>query len=472
MASSQEVEDARKSQQDAQDADEASAEGDAEASKSAAEGRANTEIQQPSGGQVTVYWKSSDWVQKNRGTDWIKGVGKPPEGKSDIETPSRDREGEGEGEGDYQLRGLRNFRQACFANAAVQFLNSALTYDQIHALRGSQPLSLFSLKYKDFMWDEPDKKLTLDDRKELEKLRSNIGITAAVSGQLEIAPYLGQLLLDMRKGVKQKPGQSKSRDMAVTPAFFQQVFAYGCGLNKDRNLFNGEKQEDAQEYLAAIIDTVIGEGHTFMRDLFKVKRSITTKCTNCGNESKADSSALLMGLRIAGADKSAPEDKEPAKALKLREVLNAGFRETHRLPGATCKKCDTAACLESTESVDGLSGNVIVHLNRATGATGAAVASAATKTRGSKAKGKDATTVELDFDGTQFEFDNGQYELAVVVRHDGKVSTSGHYTALVKHNGTWNSLNDRKMEEAPELETMKDDKETQCSIVLLRKMMQ
>ncbi|KAF2160145.1 hypothetical protein M409DRAFT_29440 [Zasmidium cellare ATCC 36951] len=352
----------------------------------------------------------------------------------------------------HQLRGLLNSQNACFANSAVQVLNSVLSDEQVETLRGEADLSLFGIDYKKLMQttDKPGQ-----EPPKIQDLRTNISATAAIYGNIKVAPYLGQLLIDLRDRASHKSKKNEGEQF-VTPVLFQQVFAYGCGEADARLRFKCSTQEDSQEYLMEVINALVEEGHTFVRDLFKIGKTTTKKCTACGNESTQEDSDKDSDITISVM---------PSKSKsKLADLLDEKLHETSRPQGCKCEKCGVSDARENVSSITKLSDDVLVHVER----TG----SEKKETEAAARIFKDKTVVEWAAEGTQFQFGDDQYEVAAVIRHEGSKSTAGHYDAFVKHDNNWNQLNDQIVKQDISTKQMADGIKGQCAVILLRKLAQ
>ncbi|UJO12991.1 uncharacterized protein CLAFUR5_00412 [Fulvia fulva] len=200
---------------------------------------------------------------------------------ADPITPTRERDGET----DYQLHGLVNTKLSCFSNGALQMLGAALTHEQIEQLRGDGDLATFGLKHDDFLMlkTDADGKMRKSDRDNLESLRSRISIHAAKNGEIPIAPYLGQVLLDMREGIFHKSKMPKDKHVA-NACLMQQVFAYGAEGGA-RSMYDGDCQQDARLYMGALIDSV-GEEHKFLGEIFQSTASVVLERSKCSHKSE------------------------------------------------------------------------------------------------------------------------------------------------------------------------------------------
>ncbi|KAK4508699.1 hypothetical protein PRZ48_002438 [Zasmidium cellare] len=411
------------------------------------------------GQDVRVFFKEKNrpkgqWTTKTAGEAWVRGI-KEPEHMIEASNPRSDKTN-GDGQ---SPRGLLNPHNACFANSAIQALNAVLTDEQVETLRGDGDLSLFGVPYKKLMQttDQPGK-----EPAGIPELRSNISMTAAMYGNVKVAPYLGQLLIDLRNGASHKSKKNEGEKF-VSPVLFQQVFSYGCGESDARLRFRCSTQEDAQEYMMAVIDAVIEEGHAFMRDFFKITKTITKKCTACGLESVGEQADMAVSVTPTKGTNTVQE-AESKTQLRLAEVLHGRLNETTRPKEYKCEKCGTSDAREDISSVTKLSDHIVVHVERS--------GSEKRKNEAAARMFKDETAIEWAAEGTQFQFDDAQYEVAAAIRHKGDKPTAGHYEAFVKQNGTWNQLDDKNVREAVTVQQMADGKAGQCAVFVLRKLLQ
>lgn len=344
-----------------------------------------------------------------------------------------------ESEEDYQLRGLINIKQACFANAAIQLLNAALTLDEIRKLRGSDELSSFSYTYQKLrsLFDDCGVQKS-SARKEIEKLRNNVAAQGAEK-KIPIAPYLGQVLLDMREGISHK-----SKSANVNPILLQQAFAYGG--HQSRRRYGGDTQEDAFEYLMLLVNAV-AEEHPFMSQVFETSSTVLERCGECAQEKRAVETRFGHKVQVPDLDPRA------ANPPGLRRTIEQSMAAGEELCEKSCSQCGKQDKLVTTTAPGDSNKNFLVQLDRAL-----------LDLKHFTIK-KVMTKFSLQGEDLKLQLGENTFKAKAFIRHDGREADRGHYTALVQHQGIWNKLDDLSCTKA----TSKDmtDSRTDVSCVVL-----
>lgn len=361
--------------------------------------------------------------------DWVSPT------STGVTTPDHTQESEE----DYQLRGLVNIKQACFANAAIQMLNAALTFDEIRRLRGNDELSTFSYTYEKLqsLFDDCGVQKS-SARKEIGNFRSNIANEGAEK-KIPIAPYLGQVLLEMRQG-----NSLKSKSENVNPILLQQVFAYGS--HQSRRLYDGDTQEDAFEYLMLLVNAV-AEEHAFMSQVFEARSKVLQQCKECLQQSRDEETRFGHKLQVPDLDPTA------ANPSGLRRLIERSMTAREEVCQKGCSRCGKQDTLVTTTALGDSSKNFLVQLDRAL-----------LDPRHFTTK-KVMTKFSLQGEDLKLQLGVNTFKAKAFIRHDGREANRGHYTALVQHQGFWNKLDDLSCTKA----TSKDmiDSRTDVSCVAL-----
>lgn len=332
-----------------------------------------------------------------------------------------------------RLKGLKNFRRACFSNATLQLLDSAYSGEDVEVLRG-------------------DGKLVDDQKLSRKKLRNHIAAQAS-GGGLSISTHLGATLQAMR-GVNQKP--ASATDNPASPTLFQHVFAYGgAEASELRESMNGDEEHDVHEYVSAVLDAVSEEAgpqgsegssavpcdRRSVADKFRISHSDVMACSQCGRQQER-SAEPENTLRVF----------VPDQECSLKDIISASLDNSEQLGDYKCEQCEHTGTTTRRTRYEKLPQCLIVSLNRA-----------------SEEDKKITTAVALPLDVVELK--GKQYRMTAMVRYYSrgtKTTSGGHYTALRLHNSTWFELDDRKVTPVKPEELSDSSRRGHSMLVLLK----
>ncbi|CZT23188.1 uncharacterized protein RCC_08898 [Ramularia collo-cygni] len=343
-------------------------------------------------------------------------------------------------------KGLRNIASACFSNACLQLVNAVFTPAQVAQLAGDSEIENFGLDVHALRGLEG---------KNLDRTLDALKGAIKKSSPVRIAPYVGKLLEDLRS----------DEGSTADPVLLQRAFAFGktC-YTHEHELFSGDSQEDASEYLRLLISSV-GEEQGFVDEAFRYHTAEATVCMapSCEyrNEHSTNSSTILEAqippASTASLERHAPRQRSRTSPVAtLDSVLEAHF-DNAMCEGSTCGKCNAkdslAAQLRMTEYPD----HLLVSINRTRFESAASSAI------------KDTTKIKLNFGDIRLGKEGVCYRLIGLVKHFGKRADDGHYSAYVKiSDGNWASLDDDAVKMVPK-RALEDGVKGYSSILLLQR---
>lgn len=347
--------------------------------------------------------------------------------------------------------GLLNFSNACFSNAAVQLLASAITPAQITRLVGE---GTENLNLGEHLRNMQGKKLS----KALQKVEKWFGDDPPA----KLSPYLGHVLEDLHR----------DNGDVVDPVLFQQAFAFRSA-EKGCMGFRGDTQQDASEYLRDLISSV-SEEHCFVEKAFQYTMAEAIVCTapSCSyrNDLPAVSGTLLEAKIPATPMETSSRKRRTAKEKLAHANLSALIEHQMRkeiLEGATCEKCKAKDTLARQTEMTGYPDHLIVSINRAK-CDQSAWRNDHLSRGSAQSATKDTTVVELSLGDIRLG-EQGVYRIVAMVQHSGERAGDGHYSAYRKvEEGQWAHLDDDVVKLVQE-RNLEDGVKGFSSIVLLQR---
>lgn len=351
-------------------------------------------------------------------------------------------------------KGLRNISSACFSNASLQLLDAALTPAQVAQLPGPEVSQDFELQA--YAVDGlQGKKLT----SALKRLNQVIKEASPIAP----APYMGRLLKELHS----------DRGPVVDPLVFQRVFAMGSRV-KSREAFSGDSQEDANEYLRALISAV-GEEYGFVSDTFQYQTTEAIICTapNCRYRNELSSeNGTLLEARIPAVTTPAPckqvprQNKAVPPAITTDALIEAHFGDA-MCEGSRCETCKAKNTLARRTQMAEYPNHLLISLNRTTFAQAGGRA-CGTRRGAVQSATKDTTEVKLNLGDIRVGR-KGVYRVVALMKHSGDLASNGHYSAYRKvDGGSWAILEDDVVKSVPE-RNLADGVKGYSSVLLLQR---
>ncbi|CAG5110151.1 Oidioi.mRNA.OKI2018_I69.chr2.g4582.t1.cds [Oikopleura dioica] len=207
-------------------------------------------------------------------------------------------------------------------------------------------------------------------------------------------------------------------------------------------MFEDDEQEDAEEFLLTLIDGLhldlekstgftesenspktseeawnqyISEENSFLTSLFVGQAESTLTCLSCQESTKNWESFWNISLPISGSSSI----EECIEEFQKSETLSD---EDQPFCDACQKKCD----MTKTLRISRIPKVLLLHLKRFS------------------SKSKDSSLIKFPV-SSPLLLDSSKFQLSSVINHEGKSTSSGHYVASVKDNGSWFSISDEKV---------------------------
>ncbi|KAK3661202.1 hypothetical protein LTR56_000325 [Elasticomyces elasticus] len=317
---------------------------------------------------------------------------------------------------DSTLRGLVNYRDACFSNSIIQFLDAALAGEDLAQLLGSIDHTEFpgvsegDLDIIAASSSTTTRGATVRRERLVEAIR-NAGVEANTS----VKKQLRKVLEDLRDGSSSKP---------VKPILLQMVMAYeAAGATESeaevaaREAMSGVSHQDAFEYYQSLLN--------------KLCDKPSTKDGQNGQNGQNDHDLKSL-LDITSITTPTPAQKVASRTIRPRSLgLQARIDES--LVGATDKKCERCGVgnMEWQTHVTAQPQLLVLKVDRVG------------YNKDTKQAVKHKSPVVMPVDG-KVCFGAQQYEVDAVVMHKGPNSKDGHYTVVRKHGKCWHWLDDRE----------------------------
>ena len=202
--------------------------------------------------------------------------------------------------------------------------------------------------------------------------------------------------------------------------------------------FEGSEQRDAHEFLSELIDFLHVElisaknakgGEIEMvlptDNYFRLKVDVCLTCDSCEYSRSHEEVYRHLSVEV-GANIGTGEDEQWSIDRGLQKFFQAEVREFQ------CEKCEEGKSVTQTINIKSRSKALLVHLKRFVVETDKGVVTRRNNDvtfQKSASCVKTTNSVSLDAFTTQKACVGEAYELRGVVRHIGKTSNSGHYTA-------------------------------------------
>ena len=339
-----------------------------------------------------------------------------------------------------KLKGLSRPRQECFANAALQIIDASLSAEDIEALCRD--------RIRPRLYEQYGAKQCLGRggaEQAYEQLKEHIRDQAS-RGRLSFSHFLGQLLKDLRSPPPAEGSEeyrlvhSDGRGV-LSPFLLQQVVAYST---TGREKFNGEKLQDANEWLLMLLGEVFSE-QEHLREKFAVEQEITVKCMSRG----CDHTHAVPAPAEMTLDASVPDAGETTV-----EDLISNALEADELPSdydcAGCRKKGTSI---KEHKITKLPKTLLVQLDRVKPGT---------------TKKKLARILHADDEKVVIHGET--FEKMAWVRHESSTFASdcGHYVTFRRNYDKWYHLDDGIVREASAREMVDKSKST-TSLILMQK---
>ncbi|GAB7358457.1 hypothetical protein MBLNU230_g2521t1 [Neophaeotheca triangularis] len=314
----------------------------------------------------------------------------------------------------YRIHGLVNSKTACFSNAVVQLLSSALTASEITVLHGGQGGIPDGLPGYDTLLEYDNSHLRTTASRKLESQASHVRNVFAKDDKLEIATYLGSLLEDMRTGIYGDSRLSVKKDNYVTPWLFQQAVAHGHGSEPWQRFHDGQEQQCVSDYLSAVMER-LGKERPSIASSFTSVSEQHNVCGNC-NYKGSTTPETETSLNVAVTHKK-------GKKL-LSELIKDSL--SSELDGYTCSKCHETNTTVRYKTFTSLPRELFVNMRR--------LIDGVTKNEAHVNLQAEEHVMVL---GTK-------YTLRALIRHRGD-GNGGHYTAFRKMDGKWYHIDDKNV---------------------------
>eukprot|EP01080_Neovahlkampfia_damariscottae_P001572 gene1572-12697_t len=200
--------------------------------------------------------------------------------------------------------------------------------------------------------------------------------------------------------------------------------------NVQKEIFKGATQQDAQELLNFLLNTIVEllstkKEDNFIHELFEGKLTNLTRCMCCETTSSRDESFLDLSIDIK-------------RNTSLTFCLN-NFSSIETMKGQDkfyCEECSSLQEAQKSLKIKKLPKVLALHLKR--------FKFSEKLSAFKKISDRVTFPFELKIDNV-IENENIKFELFAIVIHIGSSPNYGHYKALIKTNGNWFDFDDTRV---------------------------